>query len=319
MAHLRGPDNLFFTVTFAAAKQIAAARVENYGMTLCDRELTSTDLEFLRRTSLENIVFDNVTDTTLFQIKDKSTNTSMIFSNRRPTRGELRGEILREKLVALQKQNPNQSIYQAIDSVISSGKTSDIYTVYHVDPTFFTSYQLTETTADYYLFKMIRDLKSGRVSDETDEETLPTLYQDLPIPFYEKLSILEEKIKDLENRCCEYSLYSSKHRELLSALQAATVLHKELIYAADQLPDKLLFKRICREAITTAKPILEKHRDGGWTEFFAALTVIVFSVASLGIANTISYMHTQSPIFLKPKTESSQIVEGLEEVIHKLS
>ncbi len=74
------------------------------------------------------------------------------------------------------------------------------------------------------------------------------------------------------------------------------------------------FKINCTIAIMNVRPTLEKHRDGGWKEFFVNL---LKTIASLGTIPLYNYYNSQRTCFFSPvKTDSINKVEQIESAIN---
>lgn len=104
------------------AKDKTTATIEKYGEFILDREFEEADIAFLRSVALKDIEFtfpkDNRESPT-FTIKKKDSDEFLICSNRLSTRGELRGEVLRNGLMNQLEIDDNQNLYKAIENLIN--------------------------------------------------------------------------------------------------------------------------------------------------------------------------------------------------------
>jgi hypothetical protein len=112
-------------------KKIPNQTVERYSDTLIDRDaeigFNKEELEFMHNLKLKDMTFNIPKgEEKVFHIYNTATRRSMGFSNRSATRGELREDILRGKLKAYKSSNPDISLYNAIQRIITSAD-SDVY------------------------------------------------------------------------------------------------------------------------------------------------------------------------------------------------
>lgn len=86
------------------------------------------EVEFLQSTSVGDIVFENIAGDPTFVVRNTQTDTCIEFSNRHPTRGEIRAGKLREILDMAKQADPNQKLYDVIQSALRDPRTSDMVT-----------------------------------------------------------------------------------------------------------------------------------------------------------------------------------------------
>jgi hypothetical protein len=120
-------DHSFFPTSIEVLQQIVNERPENYGDTLTEcKKITRNDINFMKSLKLKDMKFEDISNKTEFLLKNKKSKEFMKFSNRDPSRNELRGRVLRDLLEKNKEQNPNLTLYDAISKVITT-IDSDVY------------------------------------------------------------------------------------------------------------------------------------------------------------------------------------------------
>lgn len=190
--------NEFFWIDFLnTLKQINGDSIDMLGNTFIDGgsvQLPEEYIAFMKETKLHEIEFEN-TEELAFNIKNKRSNRLLPFSNRDSTKGELRGERLRQKIMQMSQINPNLSLYDAISSVIRSPEESDLYT-------YFITRQkslLDETTLLILMNTAKAALSQLAQKTELSEESLTSLYnQQYQLYFENAPTILQPLSKQLQ-------------------------------------------------------------------------------------------------------------------------
>lgn len=112
---------------------IRSSTVENYIKTFVDGKDSweVTELKQMQAMTLENIEFEMPKElkdgeSPTFQIRNKMNGDAITFSDRNPTKGELRSSVLRNALMQLKAVNPKMSLYDALSALIRDLSKSDI-------------------------------------------------------------------------------------------------------------------------------------------------------------------------------------------------
>jgi hypothetical protein len=112
---------------------VSMQKVEGYNDVLfdgkSDENVDQEKINFMENLPLAQIEFDNLDGNPNFIIRNNMTNEELEFSNREPSKGEIRGRVLRDLLDKYKMIDPNQSLYTAISKIITS-KDSDIYKMF---------------------------------------------------------------------------------------------------------------------------------------------------------------------------------------------
>ncbi len=125
--HFIHTPNYFFhdlKTVYASSKQT----VEGHGHTLFEgiKFVDQEKIHFMKNLLLENMEFDNLDCNPNFIIRNNISNEILEFSNRDPSKGEIRGRVFRNLLDRYKISDPNQSLYTAISKIITS-KDSDYF------------------------------------------------------------------------------------------------------------------------------------------------------------------------------------------------
>lgn len=156
-------DDESLEMILLAMEQIAAATVEDYNQLFFEAKasdvMPEAKVAFMRETLLQDISFEPA-DNGWFKIVNNRTGEHLIFSNRMPAAGELRGEILRARLETQRALNANQTLYEAL-LTLARTRDSEIYT-YTKNALLHTHAQLTEPLLDGFAEKILQLMKQGR-------------------------------------------------------------------------------------------------------------------------------------------------------------
>jgi len=88
-----------------------------------------TQVDFLKKTKLSDIEYSDTDKTDFFIMTNSLTGESIQVSNRISSRGELRGEKLRELLNQRKQENPDEVAYDTITRAIKTAECSDMVTM----------------------------------------------------------------------------------------------------------------------------------------------------------------------------------------------
>lgn len=86
-------------------------------------------VDFLKKTKLSDIEYSNTDKADFFTITNRLTDESIQVSNRMSSRGELRGEKLRELLNQRKQEKPDEVVYDTITRAIKTAECSDMVTM----------------------------------------------------------------------------------------------------------------------------------------------------------------------------------------------
>jgi hypothetical protein len=109
--------------------EVLSAKLETYHNIFFDGSTYISDeqLAFMESLKLKDMQFEVEDNQPEFKIVDTASGKSLAFSNRLASRGELRGQVLRERLSAKAEENGELSLTAALQQIITS-KDSDMYT-----------------------------------------------------------------------------------------------------------------------------------------------------------------------------------------------
>lgn len=88
-----------------------------------------TQIDFFKKTKLSGIEYSNTDKDDFFTMTNSLTGESIQVSNRMSSRGELRGEKLRELLNQRKQENPDEVVYDTITRAIKTAEYSDMVTM----------------------------------------------------------------------------------------------------------------------------------------------------------------------------------------------
>ncbi|MBX9587513.1 MAG: hypothetical protein K2X50_09685 [Gammaproteobacteria bacterium] len=122
----------FWEFYLSMLNNIRAESVEKLGDSFIERGnkiLPQDYIDFLKETTLSEMAFEDVTDgqTTLFKIVNTQSKKSISIDNRSSSKGEIRGQNLRNILTQLAQSNPNSTLYDALNSHLRAVEHSDLH------------------------------------------------------------------------------------------------------------------------------------------------------------------------------------------------
>jgi hypothetical protein len=121
---------LFWPSLLGTVRTFVTTKVTDLGSTLLDREVTSDDVKIMKDIKLKDMEFvlpnEVNNENNLFIIKDKEGH-SISFSNRSSTSNEMRGKLLRERLMQLRETDQDLTLLGAIENIFSNIEQSDLY------------------------------------------------------------------------------------------------------------------------------------------------------------------------------------------------
>jgi hypothetical protein len=86
-------------------------------------------VDFLKNAKLSDIEYSGTDKADFFTMRNRSTGDSIQVSNRASTRGELRGEKLRDLLDQQRQKSPDEVAFNTITRAIRTAESSDMYTM----------------------------------------------------------------------------------------------------------------------------------------------------------------------------------------------
>lgn len=120
----------FQDVILRTISDIAVDTPEHYANTIF--EINSKDdkfdkqFDFLKSTPLKYVRFADTSHHVEFKIINTKTNDAILVSNRDPSRGELRGHVLKQVLTDAKAKHPDQTAYDAIQAAVRSIRSSNV-------------------------------------------------------------------------------------------------------------------------------------------------------------------------------------------------
>lgn len=107
--------------------------IYSYADTLFDKkslpngsEELAQEIKFLTTTALKDVAYDNIDDSEFFSLKNVTNNQSIRVANRISSKGEIRGNVLRNYLDSEKYSRSDETLYQVITSIIRIPKYSDV-------------------------------------------------------------------------------------------------------------------------------------------------------------------------------------------------
>lgn len=120
-------DATFVEVVKRSCQQVMKAKVEDADSTLTDRTVSEAEVAFMKNLKLKDMAFGRAKPGITFKIFNRHNHkASMLFSDRCPSNYEIRGDILKQGLNGLKTQNPDMSLYDACENLLTSPENSDI-------------------------------------------------------------------------------------------------------------------------------------------------------------------------------------------------
>lgn len=259
-------------------------------------------VDFLKKTKLSDIEYSNTDKADFFTITNRLTDESIQVSNRMPSRGELRGEKLRELLNQRKQEKPDEVVYDTITRAIKTAECSDMVTMLRGavsrGEVAKITYGTPMTEEHFELFtamllgkiqekiqnkilennlepKEIRDSKKlqERIWKGIDIDAIYEATQNLTVNFQK----IKEKSDELSNRGCSKAAQAAL--ELYSNL---TVEKESLIQGKLSVQD---FSKNCNKLIEEAQNSeLKNHRGffgSIWHGIKVALNAITFGAVAI--------------------------------------
>jgi hypothetical protein len=116
--------DLFIQTVF----EISGSSLDDYANIMVENGWEPNDYQIMKNTNLSDIRFE-IDNANTFKIKNKQTNDFIVFSNRIPSAGELRGINLRNHLLEKMLTAPRDlTLYQALIDIIRNIDNSDCFT-----------------------------------------------------------------------------------------------------------------------------------------------------------------------------------------------
>lgn len=259
-------------------------------------------VDFLKKTKLSDIEYSNTDKADFFTITNRLTDESIQVSNRMSSRGELRGEKLRELLNQRKQEKPDEVVYDTITRAIKTAECSDMVTMlrgaFSRGEGAKITYGTPMTEEHFELFtamllgkiqekiqnkilennlepKEIRDSKKlqERIWKGIDIDAIYEATQNLTVNFQK----IKEKSDELSNRGCSKAAQAAL--ELYSNL---TVQKESLIQGKLSVQD---FSKNCNKLIEEAQNSeLKNHRGffgSIWHGIKVALNAITFGAVAI--------------------------------------
>ena len=172
---------------FSDAISIIKSMVENQAPEQCSQTLfdsksiPAATLQFMKTTTLSEIEFKDTDGATKFKVAKKANNEEFIeFSNRSATNGELRADLLRDKIESKRNEESGKDVtlYDAIKEFLGSILESDTYSMF--EGLCKTSYPMIEKPKlDAFTLQLFELLKEG---ESVDVQKAKEIFQNTTIP-----------------------------------------------------------------------------------------------------------------------------------------
>lgn len=135
------------------------------------------EVDFLQKTKLSDIEYDNTDNAHFFTIKNRNTGETIEVSNRQSSRGELRGENLRNLLENEKQQTPDESAYEIITRAVKTPRYSDMIKMFEgsvVGDNASMAYDGESMSKEHFdLFvAILLDRVNGKITNKTIESNL---------------------------------------------------------------------------------------------------------------------------------------------------
>lgn len=265
-------------------------------------------VDFLKKTKLSDIEYSNTHKSDFFTMTNHSTGESIQVSNRMSSRGELRGEKLRELLNQRKQENPDEVVYDTITRAIKTAECSDMVTMLRGTVSrgegAKTIYGIPMTEEHFELFTA---MLLGKIQEKIQNKTLENNLEPKDIRDSEELQERIWKGIDIDaiyeatkNLTVNFQKIKEKGEELLNrgyskAAQAAFDLYGNLTVQKESLIQGKLsvqnFSENCNELIEKAQNSeLKNHRGffgSIWHGIKVALNAITFGAVAITPAKSI--------------------------------
>lgn len=311
------------TMTKSMLPQIPFNTIYSYADNLFDlKEVAFEDpsvqkqVDFLKKTKLSDIEYSNTDKSDFFTMTNRLTGESIQVSNRMSSRGELRGEKLRELLNQRKQENPDEVVYDTITRAIKTAECSDIVTM--LRGTVFTMLRGTVSRGEgaeitYGIpmteehFELFTAMLLGKIQEKIQNKTLENNLEPKDIRDSEELQERIWKGIDIDaiyeatkNLTVNFQKIKEKGEELSNrgyskAAQAAFDLYCNLTVQKESLIQGKLsvqnFSENCNELIEKAQNSeLKNHRGffgSIWHGIKVALNAITFGAVAITPAKSI--------------------------------
>lgn len=290
-----------------------------------DPQLAS-QIAFLKKTSLQDISFEDINDPLLFTIRNNTTQESIQVSNRSCTRGELRGDLLRKLIEEQREIMSTQTAYECISSAIKNPTYSDMVTMIKGSFSGNTAQQNYGQVMDVkQLDLFIRTLLSA-VNQKIAEQKLPfdlepssirrdtelqkRVWEDIDVAqIYDRTELfiqtLQQPIQQLYEKISKLAENEPK------AAEAVQKLHEELSQQAnDYINQKIGTKQFSHNCIQ----LINEAQKGELKNHTSILASIFHSLSK--VLNTLSF----GVIAVTPKNSATEkeTIEKVLEMKHAL-
>lgn len=261
-----------------------------------------TQVDFLKKTKLSDIEYSNTDKEDFFTMKNCLTNESIEVSNRMSSRGELRGEKLRELLNQRAKENSDEVAYDTITRAIKSLECSDIVTMLRAVVSTGDSAKITYgTPMTEEHFELFTAILLGKVQEKIQNKTLENnlapkairdneelrerIYKGIDIDaIYDATQSLTVNFQQIKEKSVELS-----NRGYLEAAKASSELYDNLTAQKESLIQGKLsvkdFSENCNVLIIEAQNSELKNHRGFfgriWHSIKVALNAITFGAVAI--------------------------------------
>lgn len=261
-----------------------------------------TQVDFFKKTKLSDIEYSNTDKAGSFTMTNRLTGESIQVSNRMSSRGELRGEKLRELLNQRKQENPDEFVYETITRAIKTPKFSDMVTmlrgVFSTGEGAKENYGIPMTEEHFELFTA---MLFGKIQEKIQNKTLENDIEPKDIRDSEELQERIWKGIDIgaiyeatQNLTVNFQKIKEKSEELSNrgyskAAQAALGLYSNLTAQKESLIQGELsvqnFSKNCNKLIEEAQNSeLKNHRGffgSIWHGIKVALNAITFGEVAI--------------------------------------
>ncbi|OGV28930.1 MAG: hypothetical protein A3E88_02540 [Legionellales bacterium RIFCSPHIGHO2_12_FULL_35_11] len=261
-----------------------------------------TQVDFFKKTKLSEIEYSNTDKNDFFTMTNYSTGESIQVSNRMSSRGELRGEKLRELLDQRKQENPDEVAYDTITRAIKTAECSDMVTMLR------RAVSKGECAEKNYIhpmteehFELFTAMLLGKIQEKIQNKTLknnlePKDIRDSEVlqkiilkgidigAIYDVTQILTVNFQEIKEKGEELS-----NRGYLKAAKAALDLYSNLIVQKENLIQGKLsiqnFSENCNKLIEESQNSeLKNHRGffgSIWHGIKVALNAITFGAVAI--------------------------------------
>ena len=261
-----------------------------------------TQVDFLKNTKLSDIEYSNTDKDDFFTIKNRLTGESIQVSNRMSSRGELRGEKLRELLNQRKQEDPDEVAYDTITRAIKTAECSDMVTMLRGTVSRGEGAQMiygTPMTEEH--FEIFTAMLLGKIQEKIQNKTLENNLEPKDIRDSEELQAriwegidIDAIYNATQNLTVNFQQIKEKSDELSNrgyseAAKAASDLYDNLTAQKESLIQGKLsvqsFSKNCNKLIEDAQNSeLKNHRGffgSIWHGIKVALNAITFGAVAI--------------------------------------